>query len=102
MTAMESWVRGLLPMVEGKCPPVTRINENGEWESCYPEPDPDYEDPEIRQEAGYSVEGKEEFYNYKTVCDSCGAEFIAYLDDELVRNYCPGCGKRLEVEPDDG
>ena len=95
---MKTWVPGFLPLVEGKCPPITRMREDGQYESCYPEPDPDYKDPEIRETDTYRITDKEEFYNYMTVCNACGAEFIAYQDGLLVRNYCPFCGKRLEAQ----
>ena len=83
-----------LPLVEGKCPPVYDPIKK-EW--YYPEPDPDYVDPEIMETENYSIEDKEEFYNYKTVCKKCGVEFIAHSQvGLLVRNYCPGCGAKLE------
>ena len=95
---MEKWTPGILPLVEGKCPPITRLGINGQIESCYPEPDPDYEDPEIRETKKYRITDKEELYNYMTVCKKCGTEFIAYFATKLVRNYCPCCGEPLEGE----
>ena len=84
-----------LPLIEGKFPPVS-MWMNGEFVYYYPEPDEDYQDPEIREEEKYRVNDKEEFYNYTTTCLKCGTEFIAYGDkDTLIRNFCPGCGERL-------
>ena len=81
-----------LPLVEGKCPPVYG-KDNG-W--YYPEPDPDYKDPEEIETDEYRIEGKEEYYGYVTFCKACGISFQAYdLDGEYVRNYCPGCGTKL-------
>lgn len=82
-----------LPLCEDKCPPV--FDENGN--EYYPEP-VEYVDPEIREEDEYAVEDKEEFYDYVTVCSSCGTKFIAREAGDIVRNYCPGCGKRLVSE----
>ena len=80
-----------LPLVEDKCPPV--VDENGN--AYYPEPSNE-EDPEIMETEKYAIMDKEEYYNYVTGCNACGTTFIAYTDDtELVRNYCPGCGKKL-------
>ena len=83
-------------MVEGKCPPITRVGTDGRLESCYPEYDPDYVDPEIRETEDCRIADKEEFYDYVTVCKKCGTEFIAYSTGKLVRNYCPCCGERIE------
>ena len=82
-----------LPLGEGKCPPVYDEEKD---EFIYPEPDPDYKDPEERETDKYSIEGKEEYYGYVTFCKVCGTSFQAYnLDGEPVRNYCPGCGQKL-------
>ena len=87
-------------MVEGKCPPVHEIYwENGEMKHrwYYPEPDPDYVDPETYETDGYSIEDKDEFYGYVTVCKSCGTRFQAFDKKyENIRSYCPGCGRSLE------
>ena len=89
-----------LPIVEGKCPPIHEmVIENGEWKHrwYYPEPDPDYEDPEMIETETYYLADKEEYYYYPTVCKGCGTQFQAYgKDNKNIRNYCPGCGKRLE------
>ena len=84
-----------LPLVEGKCPPSSMII-NGHKVYYYPEQDPEYRDPEIRKEEKYTVEGKEEFYDYVTMCLKCGATFMAYnAKNACTRNYCPDCGERL-------
>ena len=88
--------RVMLPMVEGKCPPVHAVDVEGEY-WYYPEPYPDYVDPNIHEYEKYSIEDKDEFYYYVTRCKNCGARFIAYdFDWNETRNYCPGCGKRLD------
>lgn len=89
-----------LPVVEGKYPPLHEMYfENGEWKHRwhYPEPDPDYKDPEMIETDTYYLADKEEYYYYPTVCKACGTQFQAHDKEEKnVRNYCPGCGKRLE------
>ena len=82
-----------LPLVEGKLPPVYD-EEQGKY--VYPEPDPDYEDPELTETDTYEIEDKEEFYGYVTSCKTCGTKFQAYDENgEAVRNYCPCCGEKL-------
>lgn len=83
-----------LPLVEGKCPPIYDAEKN---EYYYPEPDPDYKDPEMIETDTYYLADKEEYYYYPTVCKGCGTQFQAYdRDNQNIRNYCPGCGNRLE------
>lgn len=85
-----------LPLAEGKRPPVSTIDESGKRVWYYPEPDPEYRDPEIREEEKYAVEDKDEFWGYVTRCKKCGARFQGYdADYNYVRNFCPGCGERL-------
>ena len=95
---LQGWVPYELPMVEGRCAPITFVDSKGQIWSRYPDPDPDYVDPEIKETDRYSVCGEEEFYDYVVVCKLCGTEFIAYNDNKPMRRYCPGCGERLEVE----
>ena len=89
-----------LPLVEGKCPPVCRLalrdgRFQREW--YYPEPDPDWEDPDIYEADNYSQEDKEEYYDYVTVCKACETRFIAYNNaGKRAMNYCPFCGEKLE------
>lgn len=89
-----------LPLVEGKCPPISRYAlRDGcfqkEW--YYPEPDMDWEDPEIYEAENYRQEDKEEFYDYVNVCKTCGTKFIAYNNaNKKAMNYCPFCGKKFE------
>ena len=54
------WVKGKLPIIEGKCPPITRMGIDGQIESCYPVPDPDYQDEEIYETETFIHEDKEE------------------------------------------
>lgn len=80
------------PIVEGKCPPV--YDEEKGW--YYPEPDPDYKDPEEIETDTFFVSGKEEYYGYETVCRKCGTRFQARNEESTtIRNYCPGCGEKL-------
>ena len=90
------WVEGFLPMVEGRCPPITRMRRDGVMESCYPVPDPDYVDEEIYETETYCHEDKDEFWGYVTRCKKCRTRFQAYdIDWESVNRYCPGCGAKL-------
>ncbi len=93
------WVEGILPMIEGRCPPVSRLRKDGNrWikESMYPVPTPDYEDPEIYETETYSQEEKDEWYAYVTRCKKCNTEFMAYDDSgERIIKFCPGCGEKL-------
>lgn len=98
----EGWMPGYVPLIEGKCPPICTMvpdQKTGKWEvySKYPEPDPDWKDPEIYEADEYQVEDKDEFYDYVTRCKSCWAEFMAYgKDGKRVNNFCPQCGKKLQ------
>ena len=86
----------ILPLCEGKCPPA--VSKNGK--AYYPKPSKCV-DPEIGDKGKYSVRDKDEFYDYVTVCNHCGTEFIATqrgITYCRVRNYCPGCGERLVSE----
>ena len=88
-----------LPMVEGKCPPVSTVDETGNMIYYYPDPEPDYKDPEVREEDKFAVEDKDEFWGYVTMCKKCGARFQGYDNEyNYVRNFCPGCGERLVEE----
>ena len=83
-----------LPLCEGKCPPA--VDKNGK--GYYPRPSK-RKDPNVREEEKYSVEDRDEFWDYVTVCKLCGAKFIARDDDyKTIRNFCPGCGERLVTE----
>ena len=98
-----TWIKGMLPLTEGKCPPITRVGINGEIESCYPIPDPDYVDEEIYETETYSHEDKDEYYGYVTRCKKCGTRFQAFdFDWGSINNYCPGCGERLKEEAQHG
>lgn len=61
--------------------------EAEKWEGQIPETDT------------YYLSGKEEYYDFETVCKACGTQFIAYtgegIETKAVRNFCPGCGKKL-------
>ena len=99
-----------MPLTEGEYLWESRIVfEDGEWktryrqvEECDVEPDRPPEDY-----GEYTVDSyNEEYYDQRTFCKSCGVEFIAYRElgeyhSILVRNYCPGCGKRLAKEDDE-
>lgn len=81
------WVERWVQYEEGDLPEEADIKEA--WDGQEPETDT------------YYMEGKEEYYDYETVCKACGTRFMAYKDDkewERVRNFCPGCGKKLATE----
>lgn len=50
----------------------------------------------------YYLSGREEYYGFETVCKACGTQFMAYtgkgIETKAVRNFCPGCGKKLATE----
>lgn len=51
---------------------------------------------ELRETETYLQEDKDEFYDNVIRCKGCNTTFIAYSEDyKSVRNYCPGCGKKL-------
>ena len=96
-------------LTEGEVPPTYSINENGQLCEVIYEPE-DYEnydefEGEISETDTYYLSGKEEYYGFETVCKSCGTRFMARGEDNgygyKVRNYCPGCGKRLSKEEED-
>jgi hypothetical protein len=91
------WVKGRLPIVEGKCMPISRMGIDGQIESCYPEPTPEKPDPEMIETDTFAVTGKEEYWDYETICRKCKTVFIAYdaYHRGRIRNYCPGCGMKL-------
>ena len=90
------WVDGFLPMIEGKCPPISRMRSDGTFESCYPIPNPDYVDDEIYETDTYYHEDKDEFWGYVTRCKKCGTAFQAIDSNHNdVNRYCPGCGAKL-------
>ena len=94
-----------LPLVEGKLPPVHRYSlHEGQFrhEWYYPEPDTEWEDPEIYETEKYRQEDKEEYYDYETVCKTCGTRFIAYNNaGKRAMKYCPFCGVNLEEKQND-
>ena len=92
-----------MPLTDGEYPwEREQYLVDGVWKERWVQ----LEDEDIPPEVGptdygeYSVdEYNEEYYAQRTFCKSCGVEFIAYSPQPtpaLVRNYCPGCGKRLE------
>ena len=54
-------------------------------------------DGETPETDTYYLEGREEYWDFETICKACGTRFMAYdtKHKERVRNYCPGCGKKL-------
>lgn len=97
------WSNVPMPLTEGEYPWNGQlVEENGEMvmKYCQPE-DCDIEPEKPPEDHGeYTVDSyNEEYYDQRTFCKSCDVEFIAYQHrTKLVRNYCPGCGKRLEKE----
>ena len=66
------------------------------YECVSDEWDIDPDEPEVMETDTYVIDGGEEYYDYVTKCKACGTQFIAYDEDGLTRNYCPGCGKQLQ------
>lgn len=86
------------PLQEGKVP-KSYVRIHGDIYECVPDEwdiDP-YDEMEHETET-YIIKDSEEYYDYVTKCKHCGTVFIAYDEDGLTRNYCPGCGKRLTKE----
>lgn len=103
------WSNVPMPLTEGEYPLEKQfVEENGKMVLKYcqleesdigpEEPPGDYGE--------YTIDSyNEEYYDRRTFCKSCGVEFIAYRElgkyhSIPVRNYCPGCGKRLAKEDD--
>ena len=86
----------LEPLKEGEIPKHRNpVKINGEWKMIETE-FPDLVDEEIMETETYKQNRIEEFYDYVIGCKTCGTEFIAYGKGyEKVKNYCPGCGKKL-------
>ena len=90
------------PLAEGEVPPDYVMGADGQLYERILDPE-DYTDTDpfegkIPETSTYYLGGKEEYWGFETVCKSCGTRFMAYKDYGYgydVRNYCPGCGKRL-------
>ena len=84
------------PLCEGEVPRHYVYGPSGEIYEEVPDPNyvEDYDgiDPDTDT---YYLDGREEYWGWVTVCKACGTQFQAFTGDEGVRNYCPGCGKRL-------
>lgn len=103
------WSNVPMPLKEGEYPWNGQlVEENGVMVMKYCQlEDSDVGPEEPPEDHGeYEVDSyNEEYYDQKTICKSCGVEFIAYQQlgryhSKLVRNYCPGCGKRLAKDGD--
>ena len=84
------------PLTEGEVP-KTYVRIHGEIYECIPDDDDigPY-DPEEHETDRYIIDGKEEFYDYVTICKACECQFIAFDKRyNLTRYYCPHCGKKL-------
>lgn len=79
-------------LVEGERPGETVLTEDGKIEKRVLPPLEEWEDEELED---MTILDKDEFYDHVTRCRHCGTEFIAYENHESVRNFCPGCGKKL-------
>ena len=103
------WSDMPMPLTEGEYPWSGQlVEEDGKMVMKYcqlEEKDIPPQEPDEEHE-GYTVSsGNDEYYDQSTFCKNCGVEFIAYRrvgehEVKLVRNYCPGCGKRLAKEDD--
>ena len=80
------------PLVEGMRPGRMVMLADGTrvWKESPPAEE--WKDKELEN---MTILDKEEFYDHVTRCKHCGTKFIAYENDETVRNFCPGCGKEL-------
>lgn len=86
------------PMREGEVPKDYVMGADGRIYERIREPGDPVPDPfegNVPETETYILTDREEFYDFVTVCKACGVQFIAYKDEEHVRNFCPGCGKKL-------
>ena len=79
-------------LIEGERPGETVLTAEGKIEKRVLPPVEEWEDEELEN---MTILDKNEFYDHVTRCRHCGTEFIAYENDETVRNFCPGCGKKM-------
>ena len=100
-----------MSLVEGEYPwEREEYIENGVWKERWVQ----LEDKDIPPDPGpedhgtYHIESfNEEYWGPETVCKECGTRFMAFkpvgkYHSEPMRNFCPGCGKRLEGGDSDG
>lgn len=92
------------PLMEGVVPKQYAMGAHGELYEIIHEPG-DSVDPYNgleRETDTYFLSGKEEYWGFETICKNCGSMFQAYnKNGESIRNYCPGCGKKLiELQED--
>lgn len=80
-------------LVEGERPGETVLTADGKIEKRVLQQLEEWKDEELEN---MTILDKDEFYDHVTRCRHCGTEFIAYDDRDLVRNFCPGCGKELQ------
>ena len=92
------------PLQEGKVPKDYTIGPDGELYECVPEKTDctDYFEGREKETETYFLADKDEYWGFVTHCKKCGTEFQAYIGEnfEEVRNYCPGCGRRLTDKHD--
>ena len=91
------------PLREGCVPKDYGINREGKLCEIIYEPEDYKPDPEIVDTETYYTSGREEYWDYETTCKACGTKFMAYGGGNLkgyepVRNYCPGCGRKLQED----
>lgn len=98
----------LQPLQEGKIPTNYVLGPDGHIYAEIPEAqDREEYDPWEGQvhdtDTWFLSEGREEYWGFETICKACGTRWMAYKDHSQgynIRNYCPGCGKKLDVEGD--
>ena len=86
------------PLQEGKAPKSYTMDPGGQLYEIVYEPS-DFAEEKLPETETYKVLDKEEYWGHETVCKACNTHFMAYDDESVgysVRNYCPGCGRRLE------
>ena len=93
------YLDGPVPLVEGEPPHAIYMEPDGRTYTIqYEQSDYDSYDPFGGREKDtetYFLSEEDEWYGYITHCKHCETEFMAWSNDEEVRNYCPGCGKQL-------
>lgn len=86
------------PLQEGKVPKDYGMGPDGKLYELIPE-ESDYDDYFEGREQDtetYFLTGREEYWGFETNCKICGTAFMAYgKDSKEIRNYCPGCGRKL-------
>ena len=79
-------------LIEGERPGETVLTAEGKIEKRELPPLEEWQDEELEH---MTILDKDEMWDHVTKCRRCGTEFIAILENESVRSFCPGCGQKL-------